>query len=131
MVRCFLILIFIQKKKFVKFTSLFYNTDDYANKLLRKECFVDQDYFSAQDPDQIIPKKYRNYYIDFRAFRPTMIKLESDRIRWYIWILNKLKSFKNKIIKHREIFDLEKSQLALRVVPLPSFNKIKLNYKTY
>ncbi|CAB5370479.1 unnamed protein product [Rhizophagus irregularis] len=56
-----------------------YNYDDYARKLFRKECFANQDYFSAQDPYDIIPVEYqakRNHNIKFRAFR--IDKLQSD-----------------------------------------------------
>ena len=55
--------------------------DDYARKLFRKKCFVDQDYFSTLDPGEIIPIKFllsRNHDIDFEAFKP-VVKLRSDK----------------------------------------------------
>src|SRR3954453_17707382 len=111
----------------MKFTYYFI-TDDYANKLLQKECFADQVHFSAQVPEQIIPKEYlarRNHDINFRAFRPTIINLHSDnKPKWYHWNLDKFKtSLKDKIVTFCENFDnhLGKSPLALRVVPLPGF----------
>ncbi|PKK73779.1 hypothetical protein RhiirC2_709382 [Rhizophagus irregularis] len=60
--------------------------DDYARKLFFKECFADQDHFSAQDPNEIIPPEYRerrNHNIKFRAFRP-IVKLKSDNIKWIV-----------------------------------------------
>src|SRR5436190_19319933 len=69
------------QKEFVKFTIFIFITDDYVNKLFNKECFADQDHFSIQDSDQIIPKEYLarlNYDINFRAFTPKMIKMQSD-----------------------------------------------------
>ncbi|CAB5370424.1 unnamed protein product [Rhizophagus irregularis] len=59
--------------------------DDYARKLFFKECFADQDHFSAQDPNEIIPPEYRerrNHNIKFRAFRP-IVKLKSDNIKCF------------------------------------------------
>ncbi|PKY41679.1 hypothetical protein RhiirA4_441462 [Rhizophagus irregularis] len=102
-----------------------YNYDDYARKLFFKECFANQDHFSAQDPNEIIPTEYRerrNHNIKFRAFRP-IAKLKSDKDEFDSRIMIKLKFFKNYIIKMYENFDndLGKSPLALRVVPLPSF----------
>ncbi|CAG8629689.1 4600_t:CDS:10 [Rhizophagus irregularis] len=102
-----------------------YNYDDYARKLFFKECFANQDHFSAQDPKEIIPTEYRerrNHNIKFRAFRP-IAKLKSDKDELYSRIMIKFKSFKNYIIKMYENFDndLGKSPLALRVFPLPSF----------
>ncbi|UZO23169.1 uncharacterized protein OCT59_015513 [Rhizophagus irregularis] len=102
-----------------------YNYDDYARKLFYKECFADQDHFSALDPNEIIPEEYRerrNHNIKFRAFRP-IIELRTDKYELYYKILNPLVDFKNKMIKRYENFDnnLGKSPLALRVVPLPSF----------
>ncbi|GBB86552.1 hypothetical protein RclHR1_12990001 [Rhizophagus clarus] len=103
-----------------------YNYDDYARKLFNKECFADQNHFSAQEPDEIIPTEYlerRNHNIKFRAFRP-IVKLKSDKYEWCDGILNLFKlSFKHKIYKYFEDFDndLGKSPLALRVVPLPAF----------
>ncbi|CAB4441126.1 unnamed protein product [Rhizophagus irregularis] len=100
-----------------------YNYDDYARKLFRKECFANQDYFSAQDPYNIIPVEYqakRNHNIKFRAFR--IDKLQSDEYKWYNRIGRLFDPFK-KMRKIIEDFDnyLEKSPLALRVVPLPEF----------
>ncbi|GBB84949.1 hypothetical protein RclHR1_11530001 [Rhizophagus clarus] len=100
-----------------------YNYDDYARKLFRKECFANQDYFSAQDPYNIIPVEYqakRNHNIKFRAFR--IDKLQSDEYKWYNRIGKLFEPFK-KIYRFVEDFDnyLEKSPLALRVVPLPEF----------
>ncbi|CAB5370416.1 unnamed protein product [Rhizophagus irregularis] len=115
-----------------------YNYDDYARKLFFKECFANQDHFSAQDPNEIIPKEYlarRNHNIKFRAFRP-IVKLKSAKDEWYDhWIRNPIKSFyddvikfKNHIITMYEDFDndLGKSPLALRVVPLPYFTKTSI-----
>ncbi|PKY53511.1 hypothetical protein RhiirA4_471776 [Rhizophagus irregularis] len=102
-----------------------YNYDDYARKLFFKECFANQDHFSVQDPNEIIPAEYlerRNHDIKFRAFRP-MVNLKSNKIKWYDYIRNLLKIFNNYIIKSYENFDndLGKSPLALRMVPLPNF----------
>src|SRR5581483_8352102 len=91
-----------------------------------KECFADQDHFSAQDPYEIIPEEYlarRNHNIKVRAFRP-IVELESEKkyvwryLTWYSY-----KSIKNRAAKFIEDFDnkLGKSPLALRVVPLPEF----------
>ncbi|EXX61209.1 hypothetical protein RirG_173230 [Rhizophagus irregularis DAOM 197198w] len=101
-----------------------YNYDDYARKLFRKECFANQDYFSTQDPYNIIPVEYqakRNRNIKFRAFR--IDKLQSDEYEWYNRITRKLFDPFKKMRKLIEDFDnyLEKSPLALRVVPLPEF----------
>ncbi|PKC06818.1 hypothetical protein RhiirA5_501093 [Rhizophagus irregularis] len=98
--------------------------DDYARKLFRKECFANQDYFSTQDPYDIIPVEYqakRNRNIKFRAFR--IDKLQSDEYEWYNRITRKLFNPFKKMRKIIEDFDnyLEKSPLALRVVPLPEF----------
>ncbi|PKY30080.1 hypothetical protein RhiirB3_485423 [Rhizophagus irregularis] len=71
--------------------------DDYARKLFNKECFADQNHFSAQDPDEIIPMEYlerRNHNIKFRAFRP-MVKLKSDKYEWFI-LLRDTKNIKIK-----------------------------------
>ncbi|GBC18582.2 hypothetical protein GLOIN_2v1769896 [Rhizophagus irregularis DAOM 181602=DAOM 197198] len=106
-----------------------YNYDDYARKLFFKECFADQDHFSAHDPDDIIPiecRERRNHDIKFRAFKP-LVRLESNKYKWYnkFWNLFKKSeenlSLKHKIYKSLENFDndLGKSPLALRIVPLP------------
>ncbi|CAB5370462.1 unnamed protein product [Rhizophagus irregularis] len=111
--------------------SLSYIIDDYARKLFFKECFADQDHFSAHDPDDIIPiecRERRNHDIKFRAFKP-LVRLESNKYKWYnkFWNLFKKSeenlSLKHKIYKSLENFDndLGKSPLALRIVPLPSF----------
>jgi hypothetical protein len=102
--------------------------DDYARKLFRKECFADQDHFSALDSCEIIPRKYlerRNQDIKFRAFKP-MFNLRSDKHRWYEGIFNRKDNkipFKHKMYKFFGNFDndLGKSPIALRVVPLPKF----------
>ncbi|CAB5389584.1 unnamed protein product [Rhizophagus irregularis] len=114
-----------------------YNYDDYARKLFFKECFADQDHFSAQDPNEIIPPEYRerrNHNIKFRAFRP-IVKLKSDNIKWYDNIRNQIKFLNSYIIKNYENFDndLGKSPIALRIVPLPSFtmNNFEREYKEY
>ncbi|GBB99303.1 hypothetical protein RclHR1_03480007 [Rhizophagus clarus] len=114
-----------------------YNYDDYARKLFFKECFAVQDHFSAQDPDEIIPKEYlarRNHDIKFRAFRPK-VELNTNKQELYYKIMDRIKSFKNIIIKKYENYDndLGKSPLALRVVPLPSFtiNDIPKKKETY
>jgi hypothetical protein len=111
----------------VKFYNFCFTTDDYVKKLFRKECFADQDHFSSQDPDQIIPLEFlirRNDNIEFKAFKPTIVNLQSDKFRWHT-ILDNYKFVKNKLIEYRENFDshVEKSPLALRVVPLPGFTK--------
>ncbi|GBC09935.1 hypothetical protein RclHR1_09210004 [Rhizophagus clarus] len=108
-----------------------YNYDDYARKLFRKECFANQDYFSAQDPYNIIPVKYqakRNHNIKFTAFR--IDKLQSDEYKRYNRIRKLFEPFK-KIYKFFEDFDnhLEKSPLALRVVPLPEFTVNRIPHK--
>ncbi|CAG8721935.1 2494_t:CDS:10, partial [Rhizophagus irregularis] len=103
--------------------------NDYARKLFFKECFADQDHFSAHDPDDIIPiecRERRNHDIKFRAFKP-LVRLESNKYKWYnkFWNLFKKSeenlSLKHKIYKSLENFDndLGKSPLALRIVPLP------------
>ncbi|POG75664.1 hypothetical protein GLOIN_2v1769895 [Rhizophagus irregularis DAOM 181602=DAOM 197198] len=114
-----------------------YNYDDYARKLFFKECFADQDHFSAQDPNEIIPPEYRerrNHNIKFRAFRP-IVKLKSDNIKWYDNIRNQIKFLNSYIIKNYENFDndLGKSPIALRIVPLPGFtmNNFEREYKEY
>jgi hypothetical protein len=134
-------------RKFEKFTKLSYKTDDYARKLFFKECFANQDHFSVQDPNEIIPLEYqerRNHNIKFRAFRP-IVKLKSAKDEsWYdYWIRNSLKSFNDNIIKSKDKIitmyenldnDLGKSPLALRVVPLPDFtinNITKKRVKNY
>ncbi|RIA84913.1 hypothetical protein C1645_858515 [Glomus cerebriforme] len=117
--------------------------DDYARKLFFKECFADQGHFSAQDPDDIIPKVYqsrRNHDIKFRAFRP-ITELKSNKyIKWYDRIWHLFKSFNNNISKYFEDFDndLGKSPLALRVVPLPGFTidnipreKVEYDFKKF
>jgi hypothetical protein len=122
----------------VKFTVFIFKIDDYAKKLFFKECFANQDHFSAQDPDEIIPSQYRerrNHNIKFRAFKP-IVKLNSHKEQWYnYWIRNPFKSFSynmfkinNSIIKKYENFDndLGKSPVALRVVPLPGFTMSKI-----
>ncbi|GBB90270.1 hypothetical protein RclHR1_17170001 [Rhizophagus clarus] len=111
-----------------------YNYDDYARKLFFKECFADQDHFSAQDPNEIIPTEYqerRNHNIKFRAFRP-IDKLKSDKDEWYDhWVQNPFNSLRNNIIKKYENFDndLGRSPIALRVVPLPGFTKNRVKKK--
>ncbi|PKY48925.1 hypothetical protein RhiirA4_526366 [Rhizophagus irregularis] len=67
-----------------------YNYDDYARKLFFKECFADQDHFSAHDPDDIIPiecRERRNHDIKFRAFKP-LVKLESNKYKWFVLLRN-------------------------------------------
>ncbi|CAB4441087.1 unnamed protein product [Rhizophagus irregularis] len=114
-----------------------YNYDEYARKLFFKECFANQDHFSAQDSNEIIPIEYRerrNHDIKFRAFRPK-VKLETDKYELYYRIMNGLMTFGNRTIKKYENFDndLGKSPLALRVVPLPNFtiNDIPKERKKY
>ncbi|RIA86146.1 hypothetical protein C1645_829712 [Glomus cerebriforme] len=103
-----------------------YNYDDYTRKLFRKECFADQDHFSAQDPYEIIPEEQQvkcNRDTEFRAFRP-IVKLESDReYKLYNWTW---RLFKHVRIRMYQFFgdfdnDIGKPPLALRVVPLPEF----------
>ncbi|PKK62583.1 hypothetical protein RhiirC2_790159 [Rhizophagus irregularis] len=109
-----------------------YNYDDYARKIFRKECFANQDYFSVQDSYNIIPIKYqakRNHNIKFRAFR--IDKLQSDEYSiWYNRIGKLVKPFK-RLYNFLEDFDnyLEKSPLALRVVPLPGFTRDIISHK--
>ncbi|RIA80152.1 hypothetical protein C1645_839217 [Glomus cerebriforme] len=84
-----------------------YHYVDYAKKLFRKECFADQDHFSAQHPYDIIPNGFRSEYFHekvFIAFRP-----------------NKLVKFFDK--------DYEKSPIALCMVPLPGFTIHKIKKK--
>jgi hypothetical protein len=126
MVRILILILFLSVKNLRNLQFLYYKIDDYARKLFNRECFADQNHFSAQDPDEIIPTEYlerRNHNIKFRAFRP-IVKLKSDKYEWYDGILNLFNlSFKHKIYKYFEDFDndLGKSPLALRVVPLPAF----------
>jgi hypothetical protein len=91
-----------------------------------------------QDTDQIIPKEHlarRNYYTNFIAFKPTIVKLQSDKRKWYIMVLEFYKFIKYQIIEFYEDFDnhLGKPPLALRIVPLPDFttnsNRKKLKHK--
>ncbi|CAI2173626.1 3244_t:CDS:10 [Funneliformis geosporum] len=101
-----------------------YDYDDYTRKLFRKECFADQNHFSAQDSHEIIPKKYnikRNNNPEFKAFKP-IDKLKSDR-ESYNSNWKAIKSVKNKVSIWLENFDNAngKPPLALRVVPLPGF----------
>jgi hypothetical protein len=126
-----LILIIFIQKEFVKFTIFILKIDDYARKLFYKECFANQDHFSAHDPNEIIPIEYqerRNHDIKFKAFKP-IVRLKSNKYEWYdrFWDLFKKSdenlSLKHKIYRSLENFDnvLGKSPLALRIVPLPSF----------
>jgi hypothetical protein len=103
--------------------------------LFRKKCFVDQDYFSTQDPSEIIPIKFlprRNHDIDFRAFKP-VVKLRSDKHEHHT-IIRLLKFFKDHQIKFFDEFD--DSPLVLKMAPLPYFTvnhfpqgKIEYNLK--
>src|SRR4051794_21594524 len=128
MVGHLILILFFIKREFLNLQFLFF-TDDYIKKLFRKECFADQDHFSSQDPDQIIPVEYRerrNHNIDFRAFKPKIVNLQTDKVEWYNWVLDKFNLLKNKLVTYSENFDnhLGKSPLALRVVPLPGFTKV-------
>ncbi|PKY16229.1 hypothetical protein RhiirB3_480626 [Rhizophagus irregularis] len=110
-----------------------YNYDDYARKLFRKECFAEQDHFSSQDPYDIIPEEHIvrcNRDTNFRAFRP-IDKLQSDKDKFYKWILKLFKSFEIITFKFVENFDndLGKPPIALRVVPLPEFTVNKIPRK--
>ncbi|RGB23906.1 hypothetical protein C1646_805619 [Rhizophagus diaphanus] len=121
-----------------------YNYDDYARKLFFKECFADQDHFSAHDPDDIIPIEYRerrNHDIKFRAFKP-LVRLESNKYKWYnkFWNLFKKSeenlSLKHKIYKSLENFDndLGKSPLALHFISSHNIrnpDSIKIKESTY
>ncbi|PKY16216.1 hypothetical protein RhiirB3_428551 [Rhizophagus irregularis] len=107
-----------------------YNYDDYVRKLFVRKCFIYQNHFSGQDPDEIIPNEHlksRNHSIKFRAFRPMIKNLEINEINkleWYnFWIWIPFKSLKDYIFEKVENYDnvLGKSPLALRVVPLPGF----------
>ncbi|RIA85127.1 hypothetical protein C1645_879508 [Glomus cerebriforme] len=109
-----------------------YHYVDYAKKLFRKECFADQDHFSAQDPYDIIPNGFRSGYFRekvFIAFRP-VDKLQSDKVSkldsFTQQMIDNFKKMKNKLVKFFDK-DYEKSPIALRVVPLPGFtiHKIK------
>ncbi|RIA87165.1 hypothetical protein C1645_828188 [Glomus cerebriforme] len=101
-----------------------YNYDDYARKLFRKECFANQNYFSALDPYNIIPEEYqerRNNNIKFRAFE---VNLKSDEYKWYDVFRKLFIHFKIEMYKFFGELDnngVEKQTLALRVVPLPEF----------
>ncbi|CAB5370471.1 unnamed protein product [Rhizophagus irregularis] len=107
-----------------------YNYDDCVTKLFRKECFANQNYFSAQDPYNIIPEEYqerRNHNIKFRAFG---VNLRSNEYKWYGGILKSLESLKIKTYKffgELDNNDVEKKPLALRVVPLPEFTTNRIN----
>ncbi|GBC04565.1 hypothetical protein RclHR1_05740007 [Rhizophagus clarus] len=98
-----------------------YHYDDYARKLFRKECFANQDHFSAQDPYDIIPKSCQSRHFQdktFMAFRPEDT-LKSDRVLWTQQppckrIYNKVSSWYYKT-------HYQKPPIALRVVPLPGF----------
>jgi hypothetical protein len=109
------------------------NIDDYVRKLFIRRCFVYQNHFSGQDPDEIIPNEYlksRNHDIKFGAFRPMVKNLKIDnKHEWHeVWIRIPFNSLKNYILEKYENYDnvLGKSPLALRVVPLTGFtiNKI-------
>jgi hypothetical protein len=120
--------------------NLFSITDDYARKLFRKECFADQDHFSAQDPYEIIPSGFisgRFREKNFMAFRPKD-RLQSDKDNAFTLKTNKfnrtmkklLKLFDNdRVRKILEFFsnDHEKPPIALRVVPLPGFTVHETN----
>ena len=105
LIKIFTLIEFYEIIKIYVFLILSYKIDDYARKLFRKGCFADQDHFSAQDPYEIIPEEYRerrNHNIKFRAFKPSIVKLESDKYELHyniVNIVNKLKSFKNLLIK--------------------------------
>jgi hypothetical protein len=105
-------------------------TDDYVTKLFRKECFAIQNYFSAQDPYNIIPEKYqerRNHNIKFRAFG---VNLRSNEYKWYGGTLKSLELLRIKVYKffgELDNNDVEKKPLALRVVPLPDFTVNRIN----
>jgi hypothetical protein len=99
-----------------------FTIDDYVKKLFRKECFADQDHFSSQDP---IPDEFlirRNDNIEFKAFKSTIVNLQSDKFRWhdidYKFVKNKLIEAVEKFTSH-----IEKPPLTLGVVPLPDFTK--------
>ena len=107
--------------------------------MFRKECFANQDYFSAQDPYEIIPEGYqarRNHNIKFTAFSIENLQSDKYKLRNKIWEL--FKSHKHKMYKFFEDLDndLGKSSLALRMVPLPGLiissipqKKVKYNLK--
>ncbi|RGB23908.1 hypothetical protein C1646_773828 [Rhizophagus diaphanus] len=78
-----------------------YNYDDCVTKLFRKECFANQNYFSAQDPYNIIPEEYQ--------------ERQSLKIKTY------------KFFGELDNNDVEKKPLALRVVPLPEFTTNRIN----
>ncbi|PKK76736.1 hypothetical protein RhiirC2_844931 [Rhizophagus irregularis] len=117
-----------------------YNYDDYVRKLFRKECFADQDHFSAQDPYEIIPRGFTSGHFrekNFMAFRPKD-RLQSDKDNAFTLKTNKfirtmkklLKFFENdRVRKILEFFsnDHEKPPIALRVVPLPGFTVHEIN----
>lgn len=101
--------------------------------MFRKECFAEQDHFSSQDPYDIIPEEHIvrcNRDTNFRAFRP-IDKLQSDKDKFYKWILKLFKSFEIITFKFVENFDndLGKPPIALRVVPLPEFTVNKIPRK--
>jgi hypothetical protein len=99
--------------------------------LFRKECFIDQDHFSAQDPFEIIPEQYQASR-KFNVFKQP--KLRSDKE--YNFNKNKLyklfEDFKGKMyyffgyLRYKIEDDLRLPPIVLRVVPLPNFivNKI-------
>lgn len=124
--------------------NLFSIIDDYVRKLFRKECFADQDHFSAQDPYEIIPRGFTSGHFrekNFMAFRPKD-RLQSDKENAFTLKTNKLKKLLKfcvrKILKFfdnyygRKILeffsnDHEKPPIALRVVPLPGFTVHEIN----
>jgi hypothetical protein len=122
--------------------NLFFITGDYVGKLFRKECFADQDHFSAQDPYEIIPKGFVLGHFrqkKFIAFRPED-RLQSDKDNAFTRKMNKFNIMMNKLLKFfdndrvRKILeffsnDHEKSPIALRVVPLPGFTVHEINRK--
>ncbi|CAB5320432.1 unnamed protein product [Rhizophagus irregularis] len=91
--------------------------DDFARKLFIR-CFADQGHFS----DEIITEGYleslNHSDIKLRAFTP-MVKLMSDKPKWYNRIWDTFKDF-DSIFEESKNF--ETSLLALRVVPFPGFS---------
>ncbi|GBC10383.1 hypothetical protein RclHR1_09590006 [Rhizophagus clarus] len=119
-----------------------YNYENYVRKLFRKDCFSDQDHFSAQDPYEIIPGGFISGHFrekNFMAFRPKF-RLQSDKDSAFNITMKKLFFFDNNHVKSILKFfdngvrkirnnDLERSPISLRVVPLPGFTVNEINKK--
>ncbi|RGB26309.1 hypothetical protein C1646_770587 [Rhizophagus diaphanus] len=90
-----------------------YNYDDCVTKLLRKNCFANQNYLTALKFN-IISEKYP---------KRSKVNLHSNKIsKWYSMIWKIFEYFGNEMYnKFEDSKDIENQKLALRVVPFPEF----------